>query len=311
MTVSVNPVSRPANDMDQLSQAVGLALKFYDIKLNADQQKAANGLLAKKAEEDARKEGAKFGGDHEAVTSRPAAGPFVPLDQAPSFARSAAPEGTVGYVPASFGQKNREIAVQEDNLNYNRDRDDRERFTKHVNDFKNDGDIEKIKVKVEAANFIDNLLTEKNPIMDAVALRQTFKLSGDVGAIKPEDLRDLGASPALKDQALLALEQMRSGQRIDDESRKAISRMAEIVRQQSRSSVSRIANRYADTAARDLRGVNKNDMLNALAPETVLAETPRPQSQQSAGGGLSAEQIAAKEILEERMRAKQTGGRTR
>jgi hypothetical protein len=103
MTVSVNPVSRTQDDMGQLAQAVGVAMKFYDLKLTADQKKATDELLAKKHQaemaEKGRQEAADFGGKYEPVLKRPDQGAFIPAEHAPKLVNESSPQGTVGYKP--------------------------------------------------------------------------------------------------------------------------------------------------------------------------------------------------------------------
>jgi hypothetical protein len=306
MTVSVNAVSRPAGDMDQLSQAVGLAMKFYDLKLNADQQKAANGLLAKKAEEDARKEGAKFGGDHEAVTSRPAAGPFVPLDQAPKFAQDAAPQGAVGYVPASFGQRNRELDIAENTLNENRRSKKAEQVDKAMSDFENDGRIAKAKDTIGSADKVDELLTLNSSAALNAARMSIAKSATGVGALSDKEVDAFGGSQDLKSKAerLLAKATSKDAQFLpqDVEDLRAVNA---VFRKSAQSQLKKEAERFADQKSSFLN-LTKREIYDSLNLEPYYASQPTTQGQNSQGG-LSAKQIAAQELLQEQQKVQSTG----
>jgi len=310
MTVSVNAVSRPASDMDQLSQAVGLAMKFYDLKLNADQQKAANGLLAKKAEEDARKEGAKFGGDHEAVTSRPEAGPFVPIDQAPRFARESAPEGSVGYVPASFGQKNRELAIQEDNLNFQRGEKQKERLAGIQNEFEKKDGYQNAKIKLESAQEINALLNTGSPISENIAKTKVARIANGVGVLTDKDVDRVGGSQDVISNAKRVFERANTGKMLAEDVRdlKEITRVFEAI---AKENLKLEAERFAKQKSSYVN-MTQQQIIESLNIQPLLNQQINTANQNNQNnGGLSAEQIAAREIMEERMRAKQTGGRTR
>lgn len=265
MTVAVNSVQKDNNDIQLLGMALGVAKDIYGVtmsnkaeqlKMEADTRKQQE-LRDKQAADDIE----KFNTTYIAV----------PEGTKGAVAIKNPGTGTEGiYMPRvdyRAGETNR--IASEANA-FNKSIAESQRLSKYEADFQNDKFVRENTEKVSAANFIDQLIAQESPILDAVAQRQVFRLSGDVGAIREPDLRDLGSSPELKERALAALNMMTQGQRLSDESRADIKKMVQIVRSVASRDVNRIADRYADTAARELRSYNKTDVLKFLKPENAL-----------------------------------------
>lgn len=167
---------------------------------------------------------------------------------------------------AEAGSKER-VALSEDLNKFSVDQDKR---------------VRDIVESADAARQVQWLLKQNAAVTDQIALRQVFRMSGDVGAIRPEDLKQLGASPAMKDQAMLALNKMASGQTIADAERANLNRFTDYIIQKRKSDIVSHADRYSKNLSVKYRGVNQEDILNALSPTSLI---PEPVDVQRGGGG--------------------------
>lgn len=298
MPVSVNPIKNDADDrnIQILGAALGLARDVY--KVNMDEKAAAKAqefTLQKyekeqqaKAAENKRNEDIKVAenflevpsGTKGAITLPDRTGLFLPRTDARAVEANALKK-----------QENDNKLAE---ITETKKTNERAKLAGYEDKFRNDKAVNDNREKITAANMIDNLVDSESPILDAVALRQVFRLSGDVGAIRDPDLRDLGSSPELKERALQALGMLQNGQRIRPEARADIKKMAHVVQQLAQRDVNRLADRYADTAARELRGFNKSDILQILAPESALPTTERlvDSGDKNQGGGLGLSETA-------------------
>lgn len=137
-------------------------------------------------------------------------------------------------------------------------------------DFRNDKGVVKAQESFQAAEYVNTLLDQESPVLDAIALRQVFRLSGDVGVIREQDLADLGASPALKDRAELAISKLLEGKRINDTERADLKRMSENVMMMRRRDVNRVATTFAKDGAGRIKGLNQDEVMDYLNPAGIL-----------------------------------------
>jgi hypothetical protein len=139
-------------------------------------------------------------------------------------------------------------------------------------DFRKDKLVVKAIEKHQTGEFVNELLKKEAAVIDSVALRQIFRLSGDVGAIRENDLRDLGADPSLIEQAKLFTNRLTIGQRISPDDRKLLSEMSSAVQATSRRDVNRIATDLANSGAARIKGMNSKELLEFLDPAAQFPE---------------------------------------
>lgn len=264
MTVSVNPVSRPQSDMDQLAQAVGLALKFYDIKMSKEQQEAVNNLNKQKAEAAAMDEAVKFQGANEPVMERPKAGPFIPIEQAPSFAREKAPEGSIGYVPVSFGQKQRELDISQANLDYQRGEKNKERIAGLRKDFDNKPEVKGAVDRIATANLIDSLLDEANPTSLSIAQMQVARIAQGVGVLSDKDVTRVGGSQDVVSQAKRLANKLANGEPLIAQDIKDLKQVTAIYKKAAQQDLETQADRFSKQNSAYV-SMTQNDIKNNLA----------------------------------------------
>jgi hypothetical protein len=130
-----------------------------------------------------------------------------------------------------------------------------------------------------AAVQVKDLVGLKNPIADAIAKRNLFRISGDVGAIRENDLRELGADPSLKERAQLAMDTLLKGNPITDNARLDIVEASNVLQQIKKKELDNWTSQQARIIAGQFRGVDQEDVLEGLdlekellqvAPETEL-----------------------------------------
>lgn len=124
----------------------------------------------------------------------------------------------------------------------------------------------------ETAGELKQLLSKKEAVIDAVALRKVFKLSGDVGAIRAEDLQQLGSSPAITDRALAAFNKALDGQVIAPNERKALFDLSADIAANARVKLMKHADTFASRLSNVSTAFNKKKALEYLNPSNLLAD---------------------------------------
>lgn len=133
----------------------------------------------------------------------------------------------------------------------------------------------------ETAGELKQLLSKKEAVIDAVALRKVFKLSGDVGAIRAEDLQQLGSSPAITDRALAAFNKALDGQVIAPNERKALFDLSEDISANARVKLMKHADTFAARLSNVSTQFNKKKALEYLNPNNLLTDVQGREIQRS------------------------------
>lgn len=152
------------------------------------------------------------------------------------------------------------------------DAETRKELSKQLDDFTPDKNS-KVKELVESADSarkVEWLLAQEKPTLDQIALRQLFRMSGDVGAVRAEDLKQLGSSPAAQDQALLTLGRLQNGMTISPTERANLKKFTDIIVLKNTQDLHRLAKQKAKTVAVGVRGVAENDVLEMLNVEGLI-----------------------------------------
>jgi len=123
----------------------------------------------------------------------------------------------------------------------------------------------------EAANQVKKFLQAKEPVVDAIALRNVFRMSGDVGAIRAEDLQQLGASPALPDQVLATYKRLAEGERILPNERIALAKAADVIQQVKLEAARKQASFISDALAKKT-GQTQQEIFQFIDPDSIFPE---------------------------------------
>lgn len=163
-------------------------------------------------------------------------------------------------------------ARRDDDLAYR----DKENLFKVQDKFRTDKVVQESSDKLNRAGVIRGLLDQNEPITDSIALNQVFRMSGDVGAIRDQDLERLGASPALMDRALLAINRLSSGQRIDDKARNSLNKAVDLIETLAKEDINRRASFFANQGSSLINGMDAEDILEQLEVESFAPPTIAP-----------------------------------
>ncbi len=125
----------------------------------------------------------------------------------------------------------------------------------------------------EISQELQNLLNTKEAVIDAIALRKVFKISGDVGAIRSEDLEQLGASPALISQLQAVFGSKLEGRRIEGKERNTLNNLAKNMEAANRLKLEKHAEGFASRLA-NVTSLKKDDALNFLDAGSMLFSVP-------------------------------------
>lgn len=247
---------------------------------------------------------------------RKAEGRLLPVEEA-ELAKgfNVVPEGTAGavrfispttgapafYKPKAEDDKNAlgwaqlSYKMQQDTANQVADREKLSREDKFKADeinkeFLNHESTKKYVSAFEKASGLEQLLKKKQAVIDAIALRQVFGLSGDTGAIRAEDLQQFSTNPSLLDRFVAIFNKGLSGETIPDNERKYLSDFAQEMGANARIRLTKYADQYAKRIANTTKFDNKK-ALEFLNPENLLTEAV--QGQQAPAQTIGAGQAGA------------------
>lgn len=150
-------------------------------------------------------------------------------------------------------------------------REDRFKADEINKEFLNHESTRKYVSAFEKASGLEQLLKKKQAVIDAIALRQVFGLSGDTGAIRAEDLQQFSTNPALLDRFVAIFNKGLSGETIPDNERKYLSDFAKEMGANARIRLTKYADQYAKRIANTTAFDNKK-ALEFLNPENLLTE---------------------------------------
>ena len=280
--------------LDQLVQGVQLAGGILGIKKDWEQLKQLSVAAEQNKAAEARSaETHKLGVEEMA---RKKEGRFTPeemLDANKSFKFS--PEnvpGSVKVIDPSTGApvfgipreapKDLTSALTAKKFEYEMTKDQKEKDRQEridadniVKDFQNDKRTAKYQETYERADSLKQLLSKNSPVIDAIALRNVFGLSGDTGAIRSEDLEQFSVNPSLVGQATSLINKALDGKALLPDERAALFDFAEDMGSNARQDLNRNAESFADRLAKATR-MKKNEALEYLNPSLLLrSRSPR------------------------------------
>ena len=191
------------------------------------------------------------------------------------------PEGTTGSVQfgvTSQGEKlfgttkdYRKSLSDAEAKKQERLRDDQNLIGEAEQDFIKRPRVRDAEEKFNAANQVKSLLGKGQAVLDQVALRNIFRMSGDVGAIRAEDLRQLGADPAILSQMKLFLGRAAEGQTILPQDRKNLAEFADIVQDLETQRIEKEASNLASSLARRTQ-FNEEELRDIFNAKNYLLE---------------------------------------
>lgn len=283
------PQSRRKDPLEVILQGVQLASGILGIRKDLTQ----TDYLQKQMEQSDAEFAAK-----EAESQRISEGRLLPKEQAEYYAKGfqTVPEGTKDAVrfispetnapvfmqpkvdenKDALGWANLNYRIQQDNASKVADaaklsREDKFKADEINKEFLNHESTRKYVSAFEKASGLEQLLKKKQAVIDAIALRQVFGLSGDTGAIRAEDLQQFSTNPALLDRFVAIFNKGLSGETIPDNERRYLSDFAKEMGANARIRLTKYADQYAKRIANTTAFDNKK-ALEFLNPENLLTE---------------------------------------
>lgn len=313
------PQSKKKDPLEVIMQGVQLASGILGIRkdlvqtdyLQQQKGEAANESAMKAAETQRKAEGRML--------------PFEELEASQKFTQ--VPEGTKGAVrlisptsgaPAfyqprqednkdSLGWATLKYKMQNDTASQVAEREKLSREDKFKADeinkeFLNHESTKKYVSAFEKASGLEQLLKKKQAVIDSIALRQVFGLSGDTGAIRAEDLQQFSTNPAVLDRFVAIFNKGLSGETIPDNERKYLSDFAQEMGANARIRLTKYADQYAKRISNTTKFDNKK-ALEFLNPENLLTESVQgmqaPDQQIGVGQAGAAPKKSNSQLMDE------------
>lgn len=159
-----------------------------------------------------------------------------------------------------------------------------------VKDFQKNKNVVEFVTQYQGAKQVVDLIQKGDAIGAQVALRNLFRLSGDVGAIRAEDLQQLGATPDMASQVASMWNRWVEGEPITEKAKGQIFKTMEVIQDNAKKKLESKASTMAKTDAAAIRGLNQEDMLerynvDGLLDEANFAIRRGPVSDQGLYGG--------------------------
>ena len=262
--VQRDEVNKTDQLLDRIAKGLSIASNIYGIKTQSEQ----SDLRKIQLEQLKRQEAGIF---TEAETQK--AG-LIPVEEGTSGAREIqVQQGNQIY--KGYFKPSSEIALerkgiaekQKEDVRLGERQEEQEyKIGKEVIDFQKEKKTKDLAEKYNAATRVEALINLKNPIADAIAKRNLFRISGDVGVIRAEDLRELGADPSLIQRAQLAMDTMLKGEPITDKARIDIKEATSVLKAVAAKETERFAKQRSQGIAGLFRGFNADDVLSRMNP---------------------------------------------
>jgi hypothetical protein len=227
-----------------------------------------------------------------------------PTTGAPAF-YSPRQEGVSPLEIAKLDLEKKKVGLQQQQLSQNRTDKEREQADTINKEFINNGRTNEYVKAYEKAGNLQNLLMKKQSVIDAIALRQVFGLSGDTGAIRAEDLEQFSTNPALLDRFVAIFNKGLDGQVIPDNERKYLMDFAADMNANARVKLMKHADTFASRLSNTTK-YNKKEALEYLNPSNLLTDVaPRnvpqgiPERQIGIGEAGAAKKRTNEDIMNE------------
>lgn len=136
-------------------------------------------------------------------------------------------------------------------------------------DFAKDNTVKEYTQNYNQAAQINALSKLNSGIADNFIKRNLFKMSGDVGAIRAEDMQQLGSDPSYLQKVKLIFTQGFEGEALTPEARKSIEEVSRVIQAKNKISLEKYANKYADILSRDSK-FTKDEIISRLDPNAML-----------------------------------------
>lgn len=195
---------------------------------------------------------------------------FKTIEGEQRFMTPAAPKPN--FAAENLEIRKQQVAAQQDSNAITRQNDQENKRLKAIDDFQKSKEVLEAGEKFGAAKFVSDLVSSGRPISAAVAKRQLFRLSGDVGAIRENDLKDLGASPSLAQRAELAWASWANGDSITREAASDIQATLKLIQQKNESVIRNKAGRTAEKYASVIKGLDKDELLEQYNVDSYFAD---------------------------------------
>lgn len=157
--------------------------------------------------------------------------------------------------------KKRNAASSEQRLAYDRQENEMKKEYQAVKSFQNDRKVEEYRDQYQGAKQVIDLIQKGDAIGAQIALRNLFRLSGDVGAIRAEDLQQLGATPDLAAQVVGTWNRWVKGEPVTPEAKAQIFKSMAVIQENTYNKLMSKAKSSAKTEAANVRGLNAEDMM--------------------------------------------------
>ena len=245
MPVSVNPVRAKDEGFGDVFNAVRLATDLYKVNLTNEQNELLRQQQAKEKADALERE--------QRTGARDFKSKYVPVDE-PTFgelkkqnvpilgAEDLPPmvtlgEGQRGFVAASDLRDIENRRIQAQAKRDAKQREEIEALSEADEEVRKDKKIVEAADNISDAALIEELINKEKPIADQFLMRKLFRISGDVGAIRAEDLRQLGSSPEAKEQFLQWVNSATVGETIRPEARESIREIVGVIGRQNREKI--------------------------------------------------------------------------
>lgn len=142
-----------------------------------------------------------------------------------------------------------------------------------VQDFEKKPQVKDSTDAFSRSKLVDDLLAQNSPQTDQIALRQLFRLSGDVGAIRDSDIDALGRDRSVWQRAKGTLLELSEGAALTPEARERVRQGLKIMQDHHRAILSKQAESFSKSRAADIRGVNSEDLFRSINIDSLLDQS--------------------------------------
>ncbi len=145
------------------------------------------------------------------------------------------------------------------------------------------------------AKLVDDLLAKGTSDAIAIAQRQMYRMSGDVGAIRAEDVTDLSENPSLFERGRTMLLSAAKGEKITPEMVKDMRNTLNVMQKHYKKLAYKQGQSFAKARAAQIRGANEQDVFNGMGIDEML----------NSDFELKSQQLKKEIIMDERTRLQQ------
>jgi hypothetical protein len=158
-------------------------------------------------------------------------------------------------------QETPEFAFKKEQVKVAEKRRGMDKLQKSIVDFQDKKESIEAQKSFQGAKQVFDLVKDGDAIGSQIALRNLFRISGDVGAIRAEDLRQLGSSPAASEKAVSFWNRWAEGEPVTDEGREQITKALEVIQENQKEKLKIAAKSTAKRDASFISGVDQDELL--------------------------------------------------